>query len=118
MLLSQTSPVCVSDPLADCWLNMSHGTLSPFISAAAISQKTEAPATNYVPDTQQKVITFPRRLLMRQTFLCQLAVTEIQIYRSSLNLWIQFSCNFQSLRIELFTLRPRSGHASFLHSVS
>lgn len=117
MLLSQTSPVCVSDPLAVFWLNMSHGTLSLFISVAAISQKT-APATNYVPDTQQKLSHVLRRLLMHQTFLCQLAVTEIHIYRSSLNLWIQFSCNFQSLRIELFTLRPRSGRASFLCSVS
>lgn len=62
----------------------------------------------YVPETHQKSCapllpqSPPKRLEMHRTFLCQLTVR-------SLLPCIQFSRNVQSLRIELFTLKPWTG---------
>lgn len=62
----------------------------------------------YVPETHQKSCapllpqSPPKRIEMHRTFLCQLTVR-------SLLPCIQFSRNVQSLRIELFTLKPWTG---------
>lgn len=98
--------VFVADPVADHWLNRSLG--APFLF---ILQKTSMPARKFpavcARNPSEKLCppppqSPPKRIEMHRTFLCQLTVR-------SLLPCIQFSRNVQSLRIELFTLKPWTG---------